>query len=200
MQYDLELLFFINSLAGHVGWLDAIVAIFSTYGPLLFGAYLLALWFAGKTLEEKRENRKQALYGVASLFLALGVNHVLGLLWFRSRPYVDHAVQRLVSVTSEASFPSNHAAGSMAIAASLWCGFSRSGKLFLVLAVLMALSRVYAGVHYPSDVLGGMTIGFFSSLFIHKNRRYIEKPVGVILALAEELERRVGYGKAVMHK
>nr|WP_320147323.1 phosphatase PAP2 family protein [uncultured Anaeromusa sp.] len=200
MQYDLELLFFINGLAGHVRWLDAVVAAFSTYGPLLFGAYLLALWFSGKTLAEKRENRKQVLYGFASLFLALGVNHVLGLLWFRSRPYVDHAVQRLVSVTSEASFPSNHAAGSMSIAASLWCGFSRKGKVFLVLAVLMALSRVYAGVHYPSDVLGGMAIGFLSSFLVHKNRRYIEKPVGIILALTEELERKFDYGKAVAHK
>ena len=88
----------------------------------------------------------------------------------------------------------------MSIAASLWCGFARSGRLFLVLAVLMALSRVYAGVHYPSDVLAGMAVGFLSSFLIHKNRRHLEKPVGVILAVAEELERKLGYSKAVAHK
>ena len=88
----------------------------------------------------------------------------------------------------------------MSIAASLWCGLARSGRLFLVLAVLMAVSRVYAGVHYPSDVLAGMAVGFLSSFLIHKNSRHLDKPVGVILAVAEELERKLGYSKAVAHK
>lgn len=188
MQYDVNLLLLINGLTGHIVWLDHFIANFSKYGPILFGIYLVGLWFTGENAEARCENRKQALYAVFSALLAMGVNQIIGLLWFRNRPYIDHPVNRLVSVTADASFPSDHAAGSFSIAGIILCKQSIGSIVLAVIAVLLSLSRIYVGVHYPSDILGGMAVGILSSMVINKNRNILEKPVSLLLAVWNLIE------------
>ncbi|UZM96955.1 phosphatase PAP2 family protein [Lysinibacillus sp. MHQ-1] len=57
------------------------------------------------------------------------------------------------------SFPSNHAAGAFALAFALLWKRKKIGAVLLVMACLMALSRIFIGVHYPLDVLAGACIG-----------------------------------------
>ncbi len=57
------------------------------------------------------------------------------------------------------SFPSNHAMNNFAFAAVVWHRFPSYGKAAVVVASLVALSRVVVGVHYPFDILGGAAIG-----------------------------------------
>lgn len=56
-------------------------------------------------------------------------------------------------------FPSNHAANTGSAAAVLSVAYPAAAPVFAAVAVLMAYSRVYCGVHYPGDVLGGLLIG-----------------------------------------
>jgi undecaprenyl-diphosphatase len=93
---------------------------------------------------------------VIAYFATGAVSNVIKLAVDRPRP-VDHA---LVPLPTTGSFPSGHAATSFACAATLARYVSRRGAVVLyILAAAIAYSRVYVGVHYPLDVLGGAALG-----------------------------------------
>ena len=108
--------------------------------------------------------RKTRRAGVAML-LALAAGYVIGNLCIkelvmRPRPFVTHSdLTALLDPGDPWSFPSGHALSSFAAATALWCFHKKTGVLALVLAALIAFSRLYASVHYPTDVLAGMLIG-----------------------------------------
>ena len=109
-----------------------------------------------------RKTRRAALgSALAMIFTLLAVNIALKPLVARIRPYeVIEGLTILVAKESEFSFPSGHAANSLTCAWALFRALPRKfGVPVLVLAVLIALSRLYVGVHYPSDVICGAAIG-----------------------------------------
>ena len=79
----------------------------------------------------------------------------------RTRPYdVNTSVQLLVAKLHDYSFPSGHTAASFASVTALYlAGEKKLWKPALVLAVLIAFSRLYLYVHYPTDILGGIITG-----------------------------------------
>lgn len=80
----------------------------------------------------------------------------------RPRPPVRYAEPKaLVPVPHDASFPSGHAATSFAAATILSFASPRLAPLFFLLAAAVAFSRVYVGVHYPLDAVGGAVLGVF---------------------------------------
>lgn len=82
----------------------------------------------------------------------------------RPRPYVDlDAVRQLVG-SGGGSFPSNHALNNAAAAAIIGSLYPRWAWLAAGVAFVIGFSRIYVGVHYPSDVLGGFAIGAIAGL------------------------------------
>jgi undecaprenyl-diphosphatase len=77
----------------------------------------------------------------------------------RTRPFAAHPEIHPLYAVHSSSFPAGHAATSFAGAALLSFLAPRAAPLFAVLAVAIAYSRVYVGVHYPGDILGGAAIG-----------------------------------------
>ncbi|MDO4438268.1 MAG: phosphatase PAP2 family protein [Eubacteriales bacterium] len=117
--------------------------------------------------------------------LSLGTGFIITNLFLknivrRTRPYDAYSfIVPLIEHPSDFSFPSGHTCASFAAAFVLYRAFPKKYSwLFLLLAVLIAFSRLYLGVHYPSDVLAGFVIGAFSACLsdlimekINKNRK-----------------------------
>ena len=133
------------------------------------------------------KTRKAALIGAATLLLTFIVTN----LWLkpmiaRTRPYeVIEGLTRIIEKQGDRSFPSGHTANSMAVGVSLWL-ISRkyeilgdkklyfpkpAGWVVLILSILIGLSRLYVGVHYPTDVLGGIVLGVICAFVV----RYVVK-------------------------
>jgi undecaprenyl-diphosphatase len=77
-----------------------------------------------------------------------------------------HLSQPLISIPHSKSFPSGHAATSFACATVLAMLAPRAAPLFVVLALGIAYSRLYVGVHWPLDVIAGAVIGFVTALLL----------------------------------
>lgn len=116
------------------------------------------IWLAIGATGFVADKRSRHVYG--RLILALSVtevaNALLKLAFRRPRPVIDD-FPALVSANSQRSFPSAHASTSFAAARILSAALP-SAPVY-ALASIMAISRPYLGVHYPSDVIAGMTFG-----------------------------------------
>ena len=95
----------------------------------------------------------------------------------RTRPFdVNTTVQLLVAKPRDYSFPSGHTAASFASVTALYlAGEKKMWKAALVLAVLIALSRLYLYVHYPTDIIGGVIFGSLSGYLGYKIVEWIQK-------------------------
>jgi undecaprenyl-diphosphatase len=165
---------FINGLSGHGVWLDRMIASFSQYGPLIFGVYLIWLWFSGTSPVEREENRKNALYAFFAAILAMAINQAIGFMWYRNRPFVDHRINRLVSTAQDASFPSDHAAGGFSIAWQSVVGTGVMGRSAALTGRLRCSCRYPAymsRVHYPST-FSAVAVGLISSIIVERNRTF----------------------------
>jgi undecaprenyl-diphosphatase len=161
---DWSLFHFVNSLAGHSRVMDSVLALCAQGLAYLLALMVATLWVTPAEAESRTLRRQWiVIYAVAAALLALGINQFIGLAWFRPRPFASHQVTLLLPRSTDASFPSDHAAGGFALAVAVllardrWA--RRLGWAMLVLAVLLAFSRVYVGTHYPFDVLAGALIG-----------------------------------------
>lgn len=104
-------------------------------------------------------------FAVAAALLLEGLlcNVILKNAIGRIRPYdVNSEILLLVEPLKDYSFPSGHTAASFSVVTAL-CFSTRKKSIwipFLVIAILIAFSRLYLYVHYPTDVLGGVVLGF----------------------------------------
>ena len=108
------------------------------------------------------KTRKLGIVCSCSLAAAYIVdNIILKNLIARTRPYeVIEGLNRIIEAQSDYSFPSGHSGSSFAVAVVMFKEMpEKFGVPALVLAILIALSRLYVGVHYPSDVLCGIIFG-----------------------------------------
>ena len=101
------------------------------------------------------------IVALALIFDLILCNGILKNLFARIRPFnVNTAVELLIAKPIDFSFPSGHTAASFAtISALFFAGEKKLWKAALVLGILIAISRMYLYVHYPTDILGGLLAG-----------------------------------------
>ncbi len=99
-----------------------------------------------------------------AFILALGFNQLVLLGVDRMRPYLAGVTTLLVPPSADPSFPSDHATAAFAIAATFaFSVIRRQAVWFTLAAVIVAFSRVYIGIHYVGDVLGGAVTGLLAA-------------------------------------
>lgn len=98
-----------------------------------------------------------------SVCIAIILATSLSTLFLRPRPFVAHPdVRLLIPIPYNTSFPSGHTATAVAIACAVFVADPFVGGIAIVLAAFVAMGRIAVGVHYPSDIVGGIIIGLFS--------------------------------------
>ncbi len=162
IQFDVYLFQLLNSVAGQYQIIDAAIIFFAEVALLLM--CLLGVLF----LKPWKWSNIVVLF--LSMAAAWSTNALIGMFFFRPRPYVDlENVHLLIGSTfGSKSFPSDHTVLSFAFAFALFLINKKLGGLALVIAFLIGLSRIVAGVHYPLDVLAAIIIGCAWAWFIKK--------------------------------
>lgn len=144
-------------------WLDPVVKAFTTLG----NAGILWIVLAVAMLFWRPTRKAGVLAGCALLFSLLFTNLGLKLLLTRPRPYtVVEGLIPLLTSGDPNSFPSGHTSAAFA-AGLVWARALPKAwmrRTAVIQAVLMGLSRLYVGVHYPSDVVSGAVVGTVCAL------------------------------------
>jgi undecaprenyl-diphosphatase len=157
----------INGLSGHFGLPDNIMrAIANDYFAIVTGCLIMmALWIAFKDADRRRHIQKGIMVASASLGTAQGMVEIINNIWARPRPFDEMEVNLIFYAPTDPSFPSNSASVLFGMAWGIFLYNRRAGLVLLSLAGIHGLSRIYVGVHYPLDIVGGMLLGLVVALF-----------------------------------
>lgn len=187
MNYELFQL--INNLAKQHGWLDQLMIFFAKDAVLLFVLVLLFLWFRDKN---NTYDKRTVVYSLLGAVVAIVLNTIIGALYYHPRPFVDHQVHKLIDHDNSSSFPSDHAAFSFGLALPILMRKSPSGRLAVVLAFLIGFARVFVGVHYPLDIIGGFVTALIGALFVVKVK-VVEPVVRLIMWVYAKITSKIPF-------
>lgn len=166
MNFDISFFQLINSLAGKskiLDWLGIFLAEYLGYFLILLAVLLIVT----------RKNWKERFYffslTVLLIILARGIiTELIRFFYSRPRPFSVLEIQPLLQHGAAGSFPSGHMAFYFALALAVFFINKRWGWRFLVVALVIGLARIFVGVHWPLDIVGGIIIGIVSALLIKK--------------------------------
>ncbi|MGW3246890.1 phosphatase PAP2 family protein [Streptomyces sp. NPDC001070] len=168
---DVSLLRDINGLAKDAPhWLDSAMEFVGEYGLILL-MVLIAGWCWWRVARRSGAEAPAAVAGVIWSGLAAAIALVLNVplrnFVDRPRPFVDHqGLDVLVKGKTDFSFVSDHATLTMAVAMGLFMVSRSWGLAAIAVALAEGFCRVYMGVHYPTDVLGGFALGTAVALLL----------------------------------
>lgn len=177
---EFEILHALQDLHSNV--LDKIMLLITTLGDaglLWIGTGLLLIFVPAIGKEDKEHVKMRKIMGI-SMLLSLLINFICGNLIIknivqRPRPYVvDTSVVPLI-FPSEYSFPSGHTSSSFTAACAIFLNHKKAGIVAFIMAAMIAFTRLYLFVHYPTDILGGIVLGITCAFIVRwLVRKYIE--------------------------
>lgn len=167
LEFDQNLFLWVNGLSGHFPVIDNIFsAVANDYFAIVFGCLIMmALWTGIRDSEKRRHMQKGIMVASSSLGTCQGMVEIINNLWQRPRPFEELDVNLLFYPPTDPSFPSNSASVLFGMAWGIFLYNRKAGSVLLALAAIMGFSRVYVGIHYPLDIVGGMVLGLLVALF-----------------------------------
>lgn len=173
MNIDLYLFNLINRFAGRWAWLDYLAMFLSEYFEYFLLLALLLFLSVGFKKYWRMVSEALASAAIARFALA----EIIRWLWFRPRPFVAENFIPLINQSSkEASFPSGHASFYFALSTVVYCYNKKAGALFYIASFLIVISRVFVGVHWPSDILAGALLGILTGWLGYKiSKKYLKQ-------------------------
>ncbi len=146
--------------------------IFAEYLIYFLPLILVVLWFFSQ------QAKKVALRGFFAALVAWPIMaNIIGRLIDRARPFENAGVRELIFHRPTYSFTSDHAAAIFAISFSFWLsGYKKLSLTVFIMGVIISFFRVAGGIHYPTDVLGGIVIGLVAAYLID----LFDKPLNLV--------------------
>lgn len=141
---------------------------------LMFAASAIGEWgvvwwgvCAALALLGGTQGRRMALFIAAAIILSVAIDALIKTAWFRPRPYmVLQDIRQIGRLWADSSLPSGHASSSAAATIILARFDRRAGIAAAIYTLLSCFSRPYLGMHWPSDVLGGLGTGIVAALLV----------------------------------
>lgn len=183
----------LNGQSGKCARADRAIGGIARFGPLVFVLYGLWLWFGGRR-EDRAARRTAALTALGGVALCSLLSFAIGKLWRRPRPFArDGAVRNFTGHAANAAFPSNHTMNGAVVSAVMIRLGMPGGKCLAALTALMGGARIFAGIHYPSDIAGGAAIALLVDALVLASTPFRRGAAALAAAsiLAERLWRRV---------
>jgi len=175
---DYSVFKYINDLAGKSEWLDKLG--FFLAETLAYILVIVAVfWIVKKLINIKRmavasidfwhQARNLIASLVSSLILSRAIiTEIIRYFYHRSRPFLAHDVVALINHSDSGSFPSGHMTLFFALSAVIYSYNRKLGWWFFIGSALMGVARIFCGVHYPLDIIGGAVIGITSVWLVNK--------------------------------
>lgn len=159
---DISLLHFINSKL-RCKLLDKIMPIITFFGSATFCAIFVVMTI----ISRNKDVKNLGVITSFSIIVSSGITHFIKRVKNRIRPYINipGIVVNKIGV-DDYSFPSGHTTAAFSIGMSIALKFTGLATVSLILAALVGFSRIYLGVHYPTDVGAGVVVGSASAVFI----------------------------------
>lgn len=133
---------------------------------MIFGAeyviHLTLILIFAVALKGRVSERKALILTLFSLPVLIIIIKIIHLFFYEPRPFITLDISPLVSHKDDASFPSRHTTIMSTIAFSYVYLKSKWSFLFLILLFWVGVSRIYVGLHYPLDIIGGVLVGIIS--------------------------------------
>lgn len=164
---DNKIFYWLYSFAGRSGWGDALIIFLGEY--LIFFVLLAFVFFALRGyLRDGRVAIMPYFYAVLASFVArFLVVSTFRFFYEHPRPYIALSLFSLLESTSN-SFPSGHTITIFSLAGAAWFFNRKLSRLLIVTGLLVGAARVAGGVHYPSDILGGVVLGLLTGGIVYK--------------------------------
>jgi undecaprenyl-diphosphatase len=189
---DWRLYRWIYDLSLHHHWVGSLFSDIEKASIPVMVLITAALWF----LSRPGGDRKWKLAcgsGFASAALAYAIAFVIHHAYDRPRPYESHHISHPWSNTTDATFPSDHTTVSFAIAFAVLSFDLAAGVIFLVIAAIIGIGRLFIGAHYPSDVAAGVVVGLIAAgVVVRLLPRFVSRVVGQVERLTDPILRSLG--------
>lgn len=176
----------INDMANQSIVLDALMIVISKVVPYIYIFILAGLYMQGFRTRNFKLRGESFATGVLFVICLLG-SFLLGSMFYENRPFVDHTVVLIVNHAADSSFPSDHAVGTMALACGILYYRWNLGTWMVYGSILVGISRVFVGNHYPGDILGAFILVWILTALYNKLLRR-----GVV-RVYKGLDRRLMY-------
>ena len=155
---------YLHSFAGQNTVFDAIIIFCAKYFPYIMVVALGLFFIFGNN--RKRE-LKIIFYVIVSVILSrLVITEIIRYFYPVARPFIIYSFTPLLYDYAN-SFPSGHAAVFFALATAVFFFHKKWGIAYFLGAIIISISRIMAGIHWPMDNLGGLMVGIGSAVLVH---------------------------------
>ena len=184
-----RILRFIYIMAALVGAVERILLWTARFGFLIYPLYGIISWFTASR-KNRLQRRAALIEAIFSVLTACTLSAVIRCIWHRPRPFA-RGKRALISHGYNASFPSTQTLNAVTAAVSLLFNGQGGAKRLLGWGLLQGMTRVFAGVHYMSDIAGSAVLAICCAFFVRymMSLYRMSQQIAYVLTMMEDILR-----------